>query len=233
MSVSQLLKAVYATLRVSVPTIFDAMRGRLSEQACDERLAWWSKRLLENAQVSLETSGLAHARGNEAFVVMSNHQSLYDIPALYQALPLRLRMVAKAELFRIPVWARAMRAAGFIELDRSARDRAIASLARAQAALARGTSIWIAPEGTRSRDGTLGAFKHGGFHLARGAGVRILPVTVVGTNQILPAKGARVAAGAQVRVIVQTPVNPADYGAEENDTLIEAVRQAIAAGLPN
>ena len=105
MSLSQLLQAVYATLRISVPTIVDAMRGRLSAQTCDERLAWWSKRLLSNAQVSLQTSGLAHAPSGEAFVVMSNHQSLYDIPALYQALPLRLRMVAKAELFRIPIWA--------------------------------------------------------------------------------------------------------------------------------
>ncbi len=233
MSFSQLLQAVYATLRISVPTIVDAMRGRFSAQVCDERLAWWSKRLLSNAQVSLEASGLAHAESNEAFVVMSNHQSLYDIPALYQALPLRLRMVAKAELFRIPVWARAMRAAGFIELDRSARDRAIASLERARSALAQGISIWIAPEGTRSRDGSLGTFKLGGFHLAVGAGARILPVTVVGTNQILPAKGARVTAGAQVRVTVQAPVNPADFGGEVNDALVEAVRQSIASGLPS
>ena len=231
MSLNQLLQAAYATLRISVPTIVDAMRGRLSAETCDERLAWWSKRLLSNAQVSLQTSGLARVASNEAFVVMSNHQSLYDIPALYQALPLRLRMVAKAELFRIPIWARAMRAAGFIELDRSARDRAIASLERARAALAQGTSIWIAPEGTRSRDGSLGAFKLGGFHLAVGAGVRILPVAVLGTNQILPAKGAQVAAGASVRVSVQPPVNPADFGGEVNDALVDAVREAIAGGL--
>ncbi|MEO7038374.1 MAG: lysophospholipid acyltransferase family protein [Polyangiaceae bacterium] len=233
MSLRQLLQAAYATLRISVPTIVDSMRGRLSVEVCDERLAWWSKRLLSSAQVSLRTSGLAHAESNEAFVVMSNHQSLYDIPALYQALPLRLRMVAKAELFRIPIWARAMRAAGFIELDRSARDRAIESLERARAALVQGTSIWIAPEGTRSRDGTLGAFKLGGFHLAVAAGARILPVTVVGTNQILPAKGARVVAGAQVSVVVQAPVNPADFGGEVNDALVAAVRQSIASGLAN
>ncbi|MEP7053556.1 MAG: lysophospholipid acyltransferase family protein [Pseudomonadota bacterium] len=231
MSFSQLLQAVYATLRVSVPTIFDSMRGRLSERVCDERLAWWSRRLLKNAKVSLEVSGVAHLEGKEAFVVMSNHQSLYDIPALYQALPLRLRMVAKAELFRIPIWAHAMRAAGFIELDRSARERAIRSLDRARTALAQGISIWIAPEGTRSRDGTLGAFKLGGFHLAVGAGARILPVTVIGANRILPAKGAHVVPGAHVRVIVHAPVNPADFGAAVDDALVDAVRQAIASGL--
>jgi 1-acyl-sn-glycerol-3-phosphate acyltransferase len=231
MSVSQLLQAVYVTLRISVPTIFDSMRGRLSEQVCDERLAWWSQQLLKRAQVSLEAEGSAHVESKEAFVVMSNHQSLYDIPALYQALPLRLRMVAKAELFRIPIWARAMRAAGFIELDRSARERAIESLDRAKLALQQGISIWIAPEGTRSRDGTLGPFKLGGFHLAVGAGARILPVSIVGTNRILPAKGARVVPGAKVRVIVQPAVNPADFGGEVNEALVQAVRESIATGL--
>jgi 1-acyl-sn-glycerol-3-phosphate acyltransferase len=233
MSVSQLLQAVYVTLRISVPTIFDSIRGRLSEQVCDERLAWWSQQLLKRAQVSLEAKGLAPAPSKEAFVVMSNHQSLYDIPALYQALPLRLRMVAKTELFRVPIWASAMRAAGFIELDRSARERAIASLDRARIALRQGISIWIAPEGTRSRDGSLGPFKLGGFHLAVGAGVRILPVTIVGTNRILPAKGARVVPGGHVRVIVQPPVDPADFGGAVNDSLVAAVRQSIARGLEN
>lgn len=233
MSLSQLLQAVYVTLRISVPTIFDSIRGRLSEQVCDERLAWWSQQLLKRAQVSLEAKGLPSAPSSEAFVVMSNHQSLYDIPALYQALPLRLRMVAKTELFRIPIWAHAMRAAGFIELDRSARERAIASLDRARIALKQGISIWIAPEGTRSRDGSLGPFKLGGFHLAVGAGARILPVTIVGTNRILPAKGARVVPGAHVRVIVQPPVDPADFGGAVNDSLVAAVRHSIARGLEN
>jgi 1-acyl-sn-glycerol-3-phosphate acyltransferase len=232
MSLGHLVHATFVTLRISVPTIVDAMRGKLTPEACDARLDWWSKALLDDAQVALSVSRASQfLEGKEAFVVMSNHQSLYDIPALYQSLPLRLRMVAKAELFRIPIWARAMRAAGFIELDRSARDRAIESLDRAKAALASGTSIWIAPEGTRSRDGSLGAFKHGGFHLAVGACARILPVTVTGTNRILPAKGARVASGASVTVRVHAPVDPAAFGGEVGDPLVNAVRTAIESGL--
>jgi 1-acyl-sn-glycerol-3-phosphate acyltransferase len=231
MSLGQLLYAAAVTLRISVPTIVDALRGKLTAEASDARLDWWSKRLLSHAEVALVASGVEQVPSNEALVVMSNHQSLYDIPVLYQTLPLRLRMVAKAELFRIPIWARAMRDAGFIELDRSARDRAIASLERGKTALAQGTSIWIAPEGTRSRDGKLGTFKLGGFHLAVGAGARILPVTVTGTNQILPAKGARVASGAQVSVVVHAPVDPADFGGEVADPLVQAVRRAIESSL--
>jgi|SRR6185369_8477468 len=234
MSISHLLRATGVTLRISVPTLFDALRGKLTPEVCDARLDWWSKRLLAQAEVSLQTTGVEHAeraQGATAFVVMSNHQSLYDIPALYQTLPLRLRMVAKAELFRIPIWAQAMRAAGFVELDRSARERAIESLERAKVALTRGTSIWIAPEGTRSRDGSLGPFKHGGFHLAVGASAPILPVSIAGTRAILPAKGARVAAGAIVRVTVHPPIQPEAYGNEVNDALVQAVRNSIQSGL--
>lgn len=231
MSIGHLLRATGVTLRISIPTLFDAVMGKLTPEVCDARLDWWSKRLLDQAQVSLRTSGVEHARGPRSFVVMSNHQSLYDIPALYQTLPLRLRMVAKAELFRIPIWAQAMRAAGFVELDRSARERAIESLERAKLALARGTSIWIAPEGTRSRDGSLGPFKLGGFHLAVGAGAPILPVTVAGTRMILPAKGARVAAGAIVRVTVHPAINPSAHGNEVNDALVHAVRASIQSAL--
>ena len=231
MSIAQLLYATGVTLRISVPTLWEAFRGRLTAQACDARLAWWSQRLLRNAEVQLEKRGLEHVSGGGSFVVMSNHQSLYDIPALYQTLPLRLRMVAKAELFRIPIWAQAMRAAGFVELDRSARERAIESLDRAKAALAQGTSIWIAPEGTRSKDGALGPFKLGGFHLAVGAGARILPVTVNGTRAILPAKGARVVSGASVHVTVHAPIDPAHFGAEIDGPLVHAVRDAIQSGL--
>jgi 1-acyl-sn-glycerol-3-phosphate acyltransferase len=231
MSLGHLFYAAAITLRISVPTIVDAMRGRLTPEVSDARLDWWSKRLLGNADVSLCSYGLDQIPSHEAFVVMSNHQSLYDIPALYQSLPLRLRMVAKTELFRVPIWARAMREAGFIELDRSARDRAIASLDRGKIALAQGTSIWIAPEGTRSRDGQLGPFKLGGFHLAAGAGVRILPVTIRGTRQILPAKGARVAAGAAVTVRVHAPIDPAEFAGEVSEPLVSAVRRAIESGL--
>lgn len=231
MTVGHLLHAAGVTLRISVPTIIEGLRGTLRPEVCDARLAWWSEQLVARAAITLRVSGAEHARPGAAFVVMSNHQSHYDIPVLYQSLPLRLRMVAKSELFRIPIWAQAMRAAGFVELDRGARERAIHSLERAKAALTQGTSIWIAPEGTRSRDGKLGPFKLGGFHVAVGAGARILPVTIDGTRQTLPAKGGHVTPGATVQVTVHPPIDPADFGTEVGEPLVQAVRQRIASAL--
>ncbi|HEX3775475.1 MAG TPA: lysophospholipid acyltransferase family protein [Polyangiaceae bacterium] len=231
MSFGHLLHAARVTLRISVPTIIEGLRGTLTAEVCDERLAWWSRELVSKAEIELRIAGAERVPKESAFVVMSNHQSHYDIPVLYQSLPLRLRMVAKSELFRIPIWAQAMRAAGFVEVDRGDRERAIQSLERARAAIAKGTSIWIAPEGTRSRDGALGPFKLGGFHLAVGAHARILPVTISGTRRTLPAKGSHVTTGSTVNVTVHQPIEPANFGAEVGEPLIQAVRSAIESAL--
>jgi 1-acyl-sn-glycerol-3-phosphate acyltransferase len=232
MTLLHLGRAILETAYISVPTVLDAASGRCTSVACDRRLDAWSRRLLEQADISIEVVGLDHAPFGEAFVVMSNHQSLYDIPVVFQALSRRVRMVAKTELFRVPVWGSAMRAAGFIEVDRQDRERAIASLRRARDALEAGTSIWIAPEGTRSQSGRLGPFKQGGFHLALETGARILPIVIDGTRDALLARGWTVRAGKRVRVTVCPPIIAAEYGHPQRLELTLAVRRAIAAHLP-
>lgn len=231
MSLPHLARAIIETLQISVPTVLDSARGSLTPERCDRRLDSWSRRLLEQARVELSVSGMERLPEHEPFVVMSNHQSLYDIPVMYQALKRRLRMVAKKELFQIPLWAQAMRSAGFVELDRARSERAIASLKAAEQVLGEGTSIWIAPEGTRSRTGRLGPFKKGGFHLALSAGVRILPVTIDGTRDVLTAHGWSVKAGAKVRVVASEPVDPRQYGLEKLGDLVQVVRASVAAHL--
>jgi 1-acyl-sn-glycerol-3-phosphate acyltransferase len=226
-----LLHAAVATFRISVPTLWDAARGRLSEEVCDRRLDYWSRALIERAGMRLSVSGANEVARERAFVVMSNHQSHYDIPVIFQALPLRIRMVAKRELFRVPLWAQAMRSAGFVELDRGDRRRAIDSLNSSQALLARGTSIWIAPEGTRSQSGELGPFKKGGFRLAVDARAPILPVSIQGTRDALPAHGRKVRLGASVRVTVHPALETSGASADALDELMDHVRAVIAAGL--
>lgn len=231
MTVRHLANAVYHTLRICVPTVIQSALGTLTTPTCDARLDSWSRALVRYARIDLSVVGLEHAPPDEAFVVMSNHQSLYDIPCLFQALrPRRLRMVAKKELFRVPIWAGAMRAAGFVEVNRENRIAAMRSLDRARDAIKNGTSIWIAPEGTRSSSGELGSFKKGGFHLAMGAGARILPVSVIGTEAVLPAKGTRVVEGQRVKVVVAPPVDPAGYDKRLSDLMME-VRSRLMSGL--
>jgi 1-acyl-sn-glycerol-3-phosphate acyltransferase len=231
MTLAHLRAAIYDTARISIPTLIEGFRGTLTPEACDRRLEAWSQKLLERAAVVLEVQGLEHAPAAEAFVVMSNHQSLYDIPVMFQALRRRVRMVTKRELFQIPGWGSAMRMAGFVEIDRADRAQAIRSLEGAQHALARGTSIWIAPEGTRGPGDHLLPFKKGGFHMASATGARILPVSIDGTAQVLSTHRRSVRDGVHVHVRVHEPVATNRYAPEARDSLMNDVRDAILSGL--
>jgi len=224
--------AIWHTLRISVPTIWEGMLGNLDPETCDRRLDEWSRAIVRRAAIHLEVQGAEQASPGESFVLMSNHQSLYDIPVIYQALPRRIRMVAKQELFNVPIWGRAMERAGFIPLDRKSRERSREALSASVGQLQEGTSVWNAPEGTRSKTGELGAFRKGGFHLALQSGARILPITIRGTAAVLPAKGARVRDGCSVQVVVHPPIDPRPFGDSRRDDLIALVRSAIASALP-
>lgn len=222
------LAGVTETLAISIPTVLEAARGTLTMETCDERLARWSERLLARAEVTLHVHGREHVEPGRTYVVMSNHRSLFDVPVLFHAYPGRLRMVAKTELFKVPVWGHAMRVAGFIEVDRQNSTRAIASLRNARSVLDGGVSVWIAPEGTRSRTGALGAFKSGGFMLALETAHPILPVALRGTEQILPAKGALVRRGAEVHVTFAPAIDPQAFGKSRRTELTAHVRAQIA-----
>jgi 1-acyl-sn-glycerol-3-phosphate acyltransferase len=214
--------AMYKTLAISAPTVLEAALGRLTPEVCDARLQAWSKSLVDRAQVDLQVTGLDNVPRGRAFIVMSNHQSHFDIPILYRVWPGRLRMVAKIELFKVPIWGRAMRAAGFVPVDRSgSRQQSQAALDQAGRALAEGTSIWIAPEGTRSMDGRLGKFKKGGFRLACDTSTPIIPIALDGSMNIVPKKTKVVRLGARVSVTVGRPI---PVGGRDVESLVAEVR---------
>jgi len=223
------LLGIAETFRVCAPTLVEAAVGTLTRATCDARLDAWSRRLLREAAIDLHVHDRHVVPPNETFVVMSNHQSLFDIPVLFQALaPMTLRMVAKTELYRIPVFGRTLTIAEFVELDRRDKGKARASLALAQKRLHSGINVWIAPEGTRSPTGRLAPFKGGGFKLARDTGSRILPVTIEGTRRVMAAKAATVRRGQRVDVTVHPPVDASG----DREALVAAVRAAIVSALP-
>ena len=223
------MRAVYETFAISVPTVVDAMTSRATIARSNVRLESWSRKLLEQAGVVLTFEGRENVAHDKPYVVMSNHASHYDVPILFQSWPGTMRMVAKTELYKVPLFGRAMTAAGFIEIDRSNRERAIASLEVARERLAHGVSVWIAPEGTRSRDGSISAFKKGGFILAMETGLPIVPVGIAGSREILPAGTRRVHRGARVLVAIGKPIAapPLSAGNEARDRLMAEVRAAV------
>lgn len=226
------LHAIKITATICIPTVVDSVKDRTSLEECDRRLEWWSSELLRQAGVELHVHGAHNAVPGEAYVVMSNHRSYYDIPTVFCALPGgRLRMIAKKELFRVPLFGRAMLASGFVKIDRDKRERAIESLRESERMLAAGTRVWIAPEGTRSKTGEVGPFKSGGFHLAVEAGVRILPIALEGTERVMSADSLSVHKGAKVKVQILPPIDAPAYGKDRKKELMQAVRAAITGAL--
>ena len=236
------LRNVYETLYVSAPTVVDALRGTVTRKVCDERLESWATRVVANSEMMISVhgrenipSGPLGQQGTQTYLVMSNHQSHYDVAVLYYVLGSSIRMVAKQELFDVPVFGGAMKAAGFISIDRKNTERAIASLQDAKAKLASGVPIWIAPEGTRSPTGELLPFKKGGFVLALETGAPILPVSIRGTRDVLRAKGVLTRPGKEVYVTIHPAIDPKRYAPlgkkASRDALAEEVRRAIASGL--
>jgi len=231
-SVDVLAKVAVETLKVSVPTIVQAAAGTLTTETCNDRLDAWSRNIVAYLGLRLDVRGRENLKQGEAYVVMSNHQSHFDIPVLFQALRIPLRMVAKKELFRIPLMSGAMRAAGFVEVDRGNRTRAITTLRNARESLADTVSIWIAPEGTRSITGKLGPFKKGGFHMALDWRMRILPVTIEGTRRALPAHGLTVTKRVPVTVTIGKAIDTTNYAPSRLKELVQVVRSAIEEPLP-
>lgn len=176
---------------------------------------------------SLYATGRENLAPGETYVFMSNHESWMDIPAMFGTAPPSLRMISKAGLMQMPIFGPAMERAGFIAIDRKNRSRAIKQLEQAKERLASGISIWIAPEGTRTRDGSIGEFKKGGFYLARELGKSIVPVFIEGARKVMPADSMMVCPNRSITVHFCSPISTQDFDKSQTKLLIDLVRAAI------
>jgi 1-acyl-sn-glycerol-3-phosphate acyltransferase len=224
-SIFDSVRVLGAMARVTAPSLVDIVRGDLSRGVVDDRTQWFGRRVIELLEIRLTASGAERVPPGRAYVYMSNHQSHLDIPVLYATLPSpTIRMLGKTELFQIPLWGRGLRAAEFIEVDRSNPVAARKSIEYAARLVNDGVSIYLAPEGTRSRDGRIGALKKGGFHLALGTGAPIVPVAIDGTIHVLPRGGKVMQTGQDVRVTIGAPIA---VEGRDLDGLMKEVREFL------
>ncbi len=166
-----------------------------------------------------------------AYIFMANHLSFLDGPLLFWLIPRSIRVILKKEVFRIPVIGVGMRYVGFVPIDRKRMRGGKRSIARAiQLMRKRGYSFLIFPEGTRSRDGRLQAFKRGGFFLALESGAPIVPITIRGTFELMP-RGRIATKRGLVNVLFHAPVPVEGYNLSNMSILIERVRGTIESGL--
>ncbi len=188
----------------------------------------WARLLLWTCGVRVEVKGRENMPRQGPFIIMSTHNSHFDIPVLMKEIPRQFRIVAKKALFKIPVFGWVMSVAGYVSVDRADQKQAFKSLDKAVESVSSGMPLLIFPEGTRSSDGSLGPFKKGGFVLATKAKVPIVPVVIEGTFHVLPKTTWRICPG-PVRATFGKPIDTEVYSYETKDQLMEKVRAAMQA----
>jgi 1-acyl-sn-glycerol-3-phosphate acyltransferase len=163
---------------------------------------------------------------NLTHIVMSNHQSLFDVWALIGKIPLQIRWIVKSEIRKIPIFGYTLERMGHVYVDRKNRTAAYISLEAASKNIKKGTSVIIFPEGTRSKDGHLLKFRMGGIIMALKSGVPILPVTVNGSRFVLPKNTLALMPG-KIEVVVGDVIDPSIYDENHKNELMEKIRSAI------
>ncbi|MEC7815332.1 MAG: lysophospholipid acyltransferase family protein [Pseudomonadota bacterium] len=218
----------------SVLVLLRALFGRLNRPIVDKYCRELSISLLRLVRANLTVRGAVPDFGDgRRYIIMCTHASHYDIPVAFVSLPGSVRMLAKKELFRIPLLGQAMRAAEFPSIDRTNRNRAVSDLKKARAMMESGIVLWAAPEGTRSSDGQLLPFKKGCFHLALDTEAVIVPVAIRGIHRVLPARTFQINLGQPVDVRVGQPIDTAGKSREDLPALMAQVREDMIALLGN
>jgi 1-acyl-sn-glycerol-3-phosphate acyltransferase len=220
--------AAVATFFLGLTVIVAALLGVKDKPGgiYDKVPRWWSSAVLWAVGVKVRVHGMENARGGEPHIFASNHVSWFDVPALAKILP-RYKFVAKAELFKVPIFGGGMRAAGMIELQRDNRKAAFGAYDVAAERIRAGNSVVVFPEGTRGHAYPLRPFKKGPFVLAIAAGVPIVPIIVHGTIEIMP-KGSLWAQPGTIDVHLLEPVNTAGVDYDHREALMQTVRTRMA-----
>lgn len=199
-------------------------RGRLAH-GCART---WARLILLTTGVRTTASGVERVDPATPCVFVSNHQSIYDIPVLFDLLPLQLRIISKASLGRFPVLGWHLRWTGHLLVDRARAG--VSTLKQVARMMRQGHSLIVFPEGTRSRDGRVGRFRRGLFLLAIEAGLPVVPVAVSGTRHVMR-KGMLTTRPGEVALVVHPPLRTDDLTRADAPALAERVRGIIAASV--
>jgi 1-acyl-sn-glycerol-3-phosphate acyltransferase len=190
---------------------------------------WAAFKGVQIAGVKVRTIGLEKISRERSYIFMSNHISNLDPPITLPLIPRRTSVMVKKGLFKVPILSQIMRIGSLVPVDRGNRDAGITALRDAVRAIEQGLNMTIYVEGKRSFDGKLLPFKKGPFYLAEECNVPIVPITISGTEVVMPKARFAIRPGI-VTVQFHDPIEPRDFG--ERECLIAKARAAINSGLP-
>jgi len=230
------LRLLWAQILTAAYTVWGALRIIVAARSrngqrhkIDSLLRRWSWSLLRltGMVVNVHNPHEVELCDGRRYMLMCNHSSLYDIPLSFVALPGSIRMLTKKELFRIPLFGTGMRAGEFVSIDRSNPTKAKADLENARKKMESGIALWVAPEGTRSKDGRLQPFKKGAIRLAIDMEAMIVPLGIDGINNVLPANTTDLYINGQVDVRVGEPIDAGHYDRTDYKKLMADLENSL------
>ena len=191
---------------------------------------WWGRLICYLFLIRVKVTGVDKLNVNESYIVAANHQSVFDVFAMYGWFPNIFKWIMKAELIKIPLVGKACVSAGHIFIDRSHPIAAQKSLKKAGKQLINGVSVVIFPEGTRTYNGIMSKFKRGAFRLATDLSLPILPVTIKGSFERLPRNTMYVKPGI-IEMIFHDPIDVKRCDEDKTLELMEDTWGVINEGL--
>jgi 1-acyl-sn-glycerol-3-phosphate acyltransferase len=190
----------------------------------------WGKRVLDICGVKLSVTGKENINTDEVYIYASNHTSQFDIPIIFSAINQKVAIIYKKELEKVPFFGWMLNRSYFISIDRNDARKSMESVLEALRLIKERVGIIVYPEGTRSPDGRVQQFKRGTFILAVKSGKPVIPVTIVGSNNIMP-KGSLFFQSSKVQVVFHPPVIlPKGMSKEEEIEKMEEIRKTIISG---
>lgn len=218
-----------STFFLSIPALL--LTFLLSARAASLTVAiLWARLNCWVTPVLVRIEGKEHINKNQSYVIVSNHQSHFDILVLYGWLGIDIKWVMKSSLRNVPVIGYVCEKMEHIYINRSNTTAALTSINNAKKRIKKGTSVIFFPEGTRSKTEELGPFKKGAFKFALDLGLPVLPITITGTHKILP-KNTRDLFPGKVRMIIHPPIEITNHEKKDINVLMKESRKTINASL--
>lgn len=219
------LVAIFVTIPLASAVIVVAMFSS-SSPLIDWIVRLWARSLVIAAGIDLRTENVDRVERSKRYILVSNHYSYFDIPCIFAAIAQPIRFMAKASLFKIPIFGWSIGRAGFIPIDRKNRRTAVKSFDLAAERIRRGNTIVIFPEEGRTREIRMRPFQRGAFLLAIKSELPLLPVAVDGTYDVFRA-GAKSVTPGIVTVRVGEPIETTGTTLRDKDRLAEESRKQI------
>lgn len=191
---------------------------------------WWGKLIILITFCRVKIIGTQTLKKGQSYIVVCNHQSLYDILTIYGYLPVEIKWVMKKELEKMPFVGVACKVLGHVFVDRRNSDKARQSLIDAKEDVSDGVSAFFFPEGSRSLDGELVQFKKGAFRMAKTLELPILPITISGANKVMPAKSLIICPH-EIRLTIHEPIMADVVTTETANELARRAKSLIISAL--